>query len=60
MKHLRALVLLAAIAPISLTSEAAPPPRKTEVSIRGEDFWINGRPTYEGRTWEDSGSRACS
>ena len=25
--------------------------RKTEVSIRGELFFINGRPTYEGRAW---------
>ena len=25
---------------------------RTEVSIRGADFLINGRPTYEGRTWE--------
>lgn len=24
---------------------------KTEVSIRGEDFLINGKPTYSGRTW---------
>jgi hypothetical protein len=27
------------------------PPRKTEVAIRGEMFLINGRPSYEGRTW---------
>ena len=26
--------------------------RKTEVSIRGDAFLINGRPTYEGRTWQ--------
>ncbi|MBM4049478.1 MAG: hypothetical protein FJ279_30655 [Planctomycetes bacterium] len=26
--------------------------RKTEVSIRGDAFYINGRPTYEGRTWQ--------
>ena len=31
---------------------AADPPR-TEVSIRGEQFFINGRPTYAGRTWQD-------
>ena len=23
----------------------------TRVEIRGEDFWLDGRPTYEGRTW---------
>ena len=27
-------------------------PRKTEVSIVGQAFHINGRPTYEGRTWQ--------
>jgi hypothetical protein len=31
---------------------AAPPDRQTEVSIVGEQFYINGRPTYEGRTWK--------
>ncbi len=33
----------------------APPrgiPRRTEISIRGDMFLINGRPTYEGRYWE--------
>lgn len=25
--------------------------RHTEVSIRGEQFFINGEPTYKGRTW---------
>ncbi|MEW6354707.1 MAG: hypothetical protein AB1696_00135 [Planctomycetota bacterium] len=25
--------------------------RRTEVSIQGEQFWINGRPTCKGRTW---------
>lgn len=31
---------------------AAEKPRKTEVSIRGDAFYINGRPTYEGRSWK--------
>jgi hypothetical protein len=26
--------------------------RKTHVSIRGEEFYINGKPTYEGRVWK--------
>ncbi|OHE76213.1 MAG: hypothetical protein A2107_14655 [Verrucomicrobia bacterium GWF2_62_7] len=26
--------------------------RNTQVSIRGDAFCINGRPTYEGRTWQ--------
>ena len=30
---------------------AAPAGPGTTVSIRGEDFLIDGRPTYEGRTW---------
>jgi hypothetical protein len=31
--------------------EKKPVARKTEVSIRGDAFLINGRPTYAGRTW---------
>jgi len=25
--------------------------RRTRVSIRGSEFWLNGAPTYQGRTW---------
>lgn len=32
--------------------EGNPWSRKTEVSIQGEEFYINGRPTYAGRTWQ--------
>jgi len=32
--------------------EDQPMRRNTEVSIRGDAFYINGRPTYEGRTWQ--------
>jgi hypothetical protein len=38
------------LAPSLVTADEAPR-RKTEVAIRGEQFLINGRPTYEGRTW---------
>src|SRR2546426_6820568 len=31
---------------------AMPFPRKTSVSIVGEEFFINGQPTYKGRTWQ--------
>jgi hypothetical protein len=31
---------------------AAETPRKTSVSIVGQAFQINGRPTYEGRVWQ--------
>ncbi len=29
----------------------ATPERRTEITISGEDFHINGKPTYEGRMW---------
>jgi hypothetical protein len=35
----------------SAGQEKKPPARKTEVSIQGDAFRINGRPTYAGRTW---------
>ncbi len=35
-----------------LALHAADVPGKTSVSIVGEDFHINGRPTYSGRTWK--------
>jgi hypothetical protein len=31
---------------------SAAPPRATEVSIHGEAFYINGRPTYAGKSWD--------
>jgi iduronate 2-sulfatase len=31
--------------------KAEAPVRKTTVSIQGDDIHINGKPTYEGRTW---------
>lgn len=35
-----------------LAADPKAPQRKTAVTIRGEDFYINGRPTYAGRTWQ--------
>ncbi|MCC5938659.1 MAG: hypothetical protein JJU34_15365 [Lunatimonas sp.] len=29
-----------------------PAPKKTVVTIEGESFYVNGKPTYEGRTWK--------
>ncbi len=42
------------LALLALAAVAAddPPARKTAVSIRDDQFFINGRPTYEGRTFE--------
>jgi len=34
-----------------LASPAAEPARKTTVAIVGEEFHINGKPTYEGHQW---------
>lgn len=36
---------------ILVTGGSAVPNRKTSVSIVGDAFHINGKPTYEGRTW---------
>ncbi len=41
-------LLLAVILP---AISAAAMPAKTRVSIVGEDFHINGQPTYAGRSW---------
>ena len=49
MKHLSlVLTLLSALG--TPTFAAEPLPRKTTVSIVGEDFHLNGRPTYAGRS----------
>jgi hypothetical protein len=50
---LRCILLITTVffAP-SFTHAADPPARKTEVSIVGDAFRIDGRPTYEGRTWQ--------
>ena len=45
-----ALSLILATSLASLPAFAGPP-EKTNVSIAGEDFYINGKPTYAGRTW---------
>ena len=36
---------------LALAASAAPA-RRTTVEIRGDQFLINGRPTYQGRTWK--------
>ena len=33
------------------TERPVPPSRRTTVSIVGEEFYLNGQPTYKGRTW---------
>jgi hypothetical protein len=46
----RALFVVLALAAVS-HPHAASAPSGTTVSIRGGDFLINGRPTFEGRQW---------
>src|SRR5687768_14263179 len=50
MKIFPLILLLSALLAIPPIASAQPAPRTT-ISIVGEDFQINGRPTYEGRTW---------
>jgi len=49
-----AVLVLAVVAAswASAQSGAGSGHRATEVSIRGEDFYINGKPTYAGRVWQ--------
>jgi hypothetical protein len=37
---------------LPLAAYAAPPKVRTELSIRAEDFLLNGAPTYSGRSWD--------
>ncbi|MBM3852239.1 MAG: hypothetical protein FJ399_03695 [Verrucomicrobia bacterium] len=37
---------------LAAAAGAAQPARRTEVSIRGDKFLLNGQPTYAGRTWD--------
>lgn len=50
MKLLSLLLVCLALASHRLAA-ADQPPRQTTVAIVGEDFHINGRPTYAGRVW---------
>lgn len=45
-------VLLGSAMPgMHLLAAPSPPPRKTTVAITGQEFRINGQPTYSGRVW---------
>jgi hypothetical protein len=56
MRAILALTILLPAAMASLASVAsvagAADPRKTTVAIVGDAFHINGKPTYQGRTWK--------
>lgn len=47
MMNRRIFLSMAGLAPLA----GAPAKRRTEVSIRGDQFFINGKPTYAGRRW---------
>jgi hypothetical protein len=47
-------LLLVSVGTASEFVAASAPHRNTSVSIVGEDFYINGKPTYEGRRWKGS------
>jgi hypothetical protein len=46
------LCLLAALPGFLPASDAPSTPRRTSVSIVGDAFYINAKPTYTGRTWQ--------
>lgn len=48
----RIACLAALLSPLTTDLTAAVRPAKTDVTIQGDQFFINGRPTYEGRTWK--------
>jgi len=48
---MRTLALIVAALLTPLGGRPMRPARRTEVAIRGEQFLINGRPTYPGREW---------
>ncbi len=49
--RLQRCVVVAGFVLLAGVASAQPPERNTRVSIVGEAFHINGRPTYEGREW---------
>lgn len=46
---IRGMLRILSLAMMAATAFSAP---KTEVAIRGDQFLINGKPTYPGRTWQ--------
>ena len=48
----RQFLTLAGLGPWLVPAAGAAPARRTQVSIRGEQFLINGKPTYAGRSYQ--------
>jgi hypothetical protein len=53
MKKLLAALPLVLLLTYPADTQEKPKQRKTEVSIRGDAFLINDKPTYAGRTWKE-------
>ena len=53
-RPLALLIVLSSLlaSPLTLAAAATPPSAKTTVTIEGDKFFINGMPTYAGRTWK--------
>ncbi len=49
--NMKRVFLLTALVAFAALLPAAEPAHKTTVAIVGEEFHLNGRPTYEGRMW---------
>lgn len=52
MKMLKRRDFLVTVPAVSLVAQASRAAAKTTVAIRGDRFYINGRPTYEGRSFQ--------
>jgi hypothetical protein len=50
MQNAFSLAIFSLLLAVSLSAKAASA-RKTIVSIVGDEFYLNGKPTYQGRTW---------
>lgn len=51
-KKFKIVVSITCICLVLMGNNLAQTPRKTVVTIQGDQFFINGKPTYEGRTWQ--------
>ncbi|MDF9798847.1 hypothetical protein OKW21_004110 [Catalinimonas alkaloidigena] len=52
MKKNNYLILLLFVLSWIVSSAFLPAPKKTVVTIQGEAFYVNGKPTYQGRSWK--------
>lgn len=53
MRRLLRVAAVVLLLPMPASAQQSGVPRKTSVSIQGDAFYINGKPTYAGRTWNN-------